>query len=325
MKICHVTSGRTSVPSREWYWIEEAVWAMRSECLAHGHSVYILNSGHPSDVIDRIRKIGPDVVHFHDDVMSLMATGIEAPIVIVQCYTAKRFTREGVVGLRRVLGNRAYIGCSSKLAFDFLIQSGFNKNRLCLMLAGVKAALVDFSPVARFERKSLCFGIMDSNLRCADLMGYEDIDCFEPLRDSLRRRESSAAKCLKQMRAFKGMWGQAEACRKMQQYANLVALNQHDVAPFIVSYALAAGLGLVVSEAMAANVDLAKPFIQLVPESRMHDRQFIRAKIEDNREICVTMRREIRRYAVERFDWGGLAKTYIKDVTAMVEQRYCVE
>ena len=71
--------------------------------------------------------------------------------------------------------------------------------------------------------------------------------------------------------------------------------------------ALAAGLGVVVSEFATANLDLDKEFITVIPEKKISDIDFVEEQIIKNREYSVQHRQEIREYA-KQFDWTETVK-----------------
>jgi glycosyltransferase involved in cell wall biosynthesis len=75
---------------------------------------------------------------------------------------------------------------------------------------------------------------------------------------------------------------------------------------------LAAGLGLVISEFATANLDTDKPFITVIPEEKVHDVDYLREKIEENREVSLASRLEIRQYAIDNFDWPNIINKYEK-------------
>jgi hypothetical protein len=73
---------------------------------------------------------------------------------------------------------------------------------------------------------------------------------------------------------------------------------------------MSAGLGLVISEWATANLDLDLPFIDVIPESRIHDVEYVENIIKLNREKSVTMRAKIRNYVITNFSWKKIVKDY---------------
>ena len=66
---------------------------------------------------------------------------------------------------------------------------------------------------------------------------------------------------------------------------------------------------LVISEFACSNLDLDKPFIDVVPESKIHDKEYIAQVIKKNAETSIKMRAEIKEYS-KKFLW----KNVVRDV-----------
>lgn len=95
-------------------------------------------------------------------------------------------------------------------------------------------------------------------------------------------------------------------------YSNMILLSSGEAHPFVCLEALASGLGLVISEQSTANLDISKPFITVIPDNKINDRDYLNSKIEENRKISLSMRKEIRQYCLENFDWSNIIKKYKK-------------
>ena len=69
------------------------------------------------------------------------------------------------------------------------------------------------------------------------------------------------------------------ACLWRRIYGNLVLLSDGEAHPLVCMEALAAGLGVVVSEWGNANLDRLKDFITVIPESKVNDIEFVEKSI----------------------------------------------
>jgi hypothetical protein len=94
----------------------------------------------------------------------------------------------------------------------------------------------------------------------------------------------------------------------LTKYANLVLLSDGEAHPLVCMEAMSAGLGLVISEFATANLDLSLPFIDVIPESRINDSEYISGVIRKNREKSIPIRKEIRDYVVSKFSWESVIK-----------------
>ena len=95
----------------------------------------------------------------------------------------------------------------------------------------------------------------------------------------------------------------------MTEYGNLVLLSDGEAHPLVCMEALAAGLGVVVSEWGNANLDRSKDFITVIPESKVNDIEFVEKSIIENREYSISHREEIREYA-KQFDWMNIIQNH---------------
>jgi glycosyltransferase involved in cell wall biosynthesis len=97
-----------------------------------------------------------------------------------------------------------------------------------------------------------------------------------------------------------------------------VLLSDGEADPLVTKEALMAGLGLVISEYSTANLDTSLPYIDVIPESKVEDINYVKSVIEKNREVSIKMRNEIREYAVNNLDWGIITENYVKLINDLV-------
>ena len=84
--------------------------------------------------------------------------------------------------------------------------------------------------------------------------------------------------------------------------------------------ALAAGLGVVVCQWGAANLDTSKGFITVIPEDKITDMVFLESEIIKNRKYSVEHREEILEYA-KTFEWSNVvAKHYVPAMEQVIER-----
>ena len=118
---------------------------------------------------------------------------------------------------------------------------------------------------------------------------------------------------------FLGMWSKTDVYEKMTDSANLILLSVSEAHPLVCMEALSSGLGLVISEKSAANLDINKKFISIIPESKIGDYNYIKNTIESNRAYSVQNRNEIYEYS-QLFDWKEVTKQYLDIVQSLVNK-----
>ena len=77
------------------------------------------------------------------------------------------------------------------------------------------------------------------------------------------------------------------------------------------------GLGVVVSKYAAHDLDKSLPFVTVIPDDKWNDIEYVEQELKKNRDISVTMRKEIRQYGVDNFSWQVLVKEYVKNIEGM--------
>ena len=119
---------------------------------------------------------------------------------------------------------------------------------------------------------------------------------------------------------YLGPWTRTQVYQRLTDYGNLVLLANGEADPLVVKEALMAGLGVVLSECVAsqfisesmAHTTAIPPFIDIVPMTRLTDFEYIAKLIAENRERSVTMREQIRAFAVENVSYGRTVDTFIQ-------------
>ena len=109
--------------------------------------------------------------------------------------------------------------------------------------------------------------------------------------------------------------------KNLTEYSNLVLLSDGEAHPLVCMEALAAGLGVVVCEWGAANLDTNEPFIDVIPEDKISDIEYVEDTIRLNREFAIHNRDSILEYS-KQFDWVNVIKEiYIPTVEKLLSNR----
>ena len=116
---------------------------------------------------------------------------------------------------------------------------------------------------------------------------------------------------------YLGEWSKDTLYTHLTEYGNLVLLSDGEAHPLVCLEAFAAGLGVVVSQWAAANLDIRKSFITVIPEDKISDIKYVEEQIIANREYSVENRDEIREYALT-FDWKNVMENYYLPVVEKI-------
>ena len=120
---------------------------------------------------------------------------------------------------------------------------------------------------------------------------------------------------------YLGEWSKEHLYNNLTDYGNLVLLSDGEAHPLVCMEALAAGLGVVVCEYGAANLDTTKDFISVIPDSKINDIEYIEKHVIMNREYSINHRQEIRDYA-KKFDWPEIFdKYYFPSIKEVIDEK----
>ena len=108
---------------------------------------------------------------------------------------------------------------------------------------------------------------------------------------------------------YLGEWDKETLHRELTEYGNLVLLSDGEAHPLVCMEAFSAGLGVVISQWAAANLDANKNFITVIPENKVMDVDFVEECIQNNRKYSVNHRDEILDYA-KQFEWCRMLENY---------------
>jgi glycosyltransferase involved in cell wall biosynthesis len=118
---------------------------------------------------------------------------------------------------------------------------------------------------------------------------------------------------------YLGEWTKDKLYKELSKYSNLVLLSDGEAHPLVCCEALICGLGLVVSEYASGNLDRSLPFIEIIPNDKLHDLDYVSESIRRNQGISNRMRPEIRKYGLANFDWTKLVKKYTETISKWKE------
>jgi glycosyltransferase involved in cell wall biosynthesis len=114
---------------------------------------------------------------------------------------------------------------------------------------------------------------------------------------------------------YLGEWTDAYKREHFTDYASLVLLSDgENGTPLVVKEAMINGLGVVISRYAAHDLPSDLPFVTVIPDDKLDDICYIEEKIIENRQLSISMRDEIRKFAISNFSWESLVKLYVENV-----------
>lgn len=305
MKICIVGPGIMSIPPTGWGAVEILIWDYKEVLEKLGHEVLIVNTRNQNEIIQLCNNYAPDFVHIQYDEYWQIGDMLNCPNVAITShfgyldqenkydhYYAHIFN--GFLHMRK---SRIF-ALSPSIASKYT-KYGFDPNRVSVIPNGVRDDLFKFESECEFKDKSIFLAKVDGRKRQFLFHGIDNLYFAGNIADQRYNKNN-----------YLGEWSKDFLYENLTKYANLVLLSDGEAHPLVCLEAMSAGLGLVISEYATANLDLNLPFIDVIPESRINDIEYVSKIIEENRIKSISMRDEIRKYVIDNFSWEKIIQNY---------------
>lgn len=306
MKIALIGPGELPIPPDGWGGTEHLMWNYYLQLQKLGHEVIIFNTKNLDEVVSKVNSGNFDAAHLHYDVFSRIMPHLNCPKKLnTSHYPFLDNPEPSYTWIYDELNKSdSHVIALSDSIRDEMIRRGIPENNVSILPCGIEteAYSIDYEEVLHpgksimvgkiLPRKRQAF-IQKKNLNVHFIGGIED--------NSFNISDPN----------YLGEQSKQDIKENLTAYANMLLLSTGEAHAFVGVEALAAGLGLVVSERSAGNLDVTKPFITVIPEDKINDDDYLKEKIEENKKVSITMRKEIRQYCFDNFDWSVIINKYI--------------
>ena len=298
------------IPPKSWGAVESLIWDMKLALNALGHDVQIINIGDPYQIIQMINEYRPDFVHInYDDWVGLY------PYIQYPCAVTTHFAyieRPELMGdyrqrvfdqFKRIKPNVFGLSENINVIYNYLAE--IPENNLYLNPNGVTLNNFKVSQNPKYSDRSIYLAKIDHRKR---QYLFQDIWYVGNVADHR----------FDQNKNYLGEWQKEYLYENLTEYGNLVLLSDGEAHPLVCMEAFAAGLGVVISQWAAANLDTGKKFITIIPEDKILDIKFIEHSIEENRKYSIKHRDEILHYA-KQFEWCRILENhYLPNINKVI-------
>ena len=314
MKIAIVGPGIMPIPPTGWGAVEILIWDSKIALEKLGHQVKIVNTESPTEIIKQINAFSPDFVHIQYDDFIELYPYIQYPCAITSHFGyLEQPNRWDYYGDRiaKPFGRiKPNVFClSAGIKDTYMKQLDIPEERLFVTPNGVDFDKFEFSEQPSYPDRSVYLAKIDYRKRQFMFQGI----------DSLYYAGNNADQRFNTGRNYLGEWSKEELYKNLTEYGNLVLLSDGEAHPLVCLEAFAAGLGVVVSEWAAANLDVRKSFITVIPEDKISDIRYVEDHIISNRSYSIANRDEIREYGRE-FEWTNVIENhYLPVVEKLVD------
>tara|TARA_B100000927_G_scaffold259631_1_gene228719 strand:- start:654 stop:1622 length:969 start_codon:yes stop_codon:yes gene_type:complete len=322
MKVALIGPGVMEIPPDKWGAVEMMIWDYTQIMRALGHRVEIINTPDKELIKFEVEHGRYDIVHLHYDVFSDIISDLVPlckTLIVSSHYpyinTPHMWGRDGYgPHFARMRENKDYwIFASSKKDIETYKEFGAaNPDNIWLSKLGVRCAPYQFNEYATFDT-TICFSQVCDRKRqwlLEEVMSPDlRIDIFGRREPGKYRGES-----------YHGELPRNILNQSITNYSNFVLLSEvENTTTLVVKEALICGLGVVVSEENAVELDTSKSFIDVIPESKMTDIPYIREVILKNKKHSRQIRKEIRSYGIDAFGLENIiAYEYIPKLESLL-------
>lgn len=302
------------IPPTAWGAVEILVWDTKNALEELGHEVQIINTKDYRQIINGINAFVPDFVHVHYDEFIPIMPYIQYPAAITSHfgYLERREMFNGYINVAKEFQRlKPVVFCLSEgIKKVYNVMFDVPKENTYVTPNGVN--------LDRF-RRSMDPEYPDRSLYLAKIDYRKRQHLFQSI-DSLWYAGNLADNRFDTDKNYLGEWSKDTLYEQLTDYGNLVLLSDGEAHPLVCMEALAAGLGVVVCQWGAANLDIDKEFITVIPEDKINDIDFVEDAIIKNREYSINNREEIIQYS-KQFEWKEVLRNhYIPSVEKVIER-----
>lgn len=314
MKVAIIGPGIMPIPPTGWGAVEILIWDQKLALEKLGHEVFIVNTQSPVEIIQKINDFGPDFVHIqYDDFVGLVPY-IQYPTAITSHFgyleQPNRWDYYGprvAESFKKIKPRTFCLSPGIKKTYEESLN--FSSDLLFVTPNGVNLNNFRVSENPKFPDRSIYLAKIDYRKR---QHLFQTIDTLWYVGNNYDQRFDVNKNYL-------GEWSKEVLYDSLTDYGNLVLLSDGEAHPLVCLEALAAGLGVVVSEWAAANLDINKNFITVIPEDKISDIDYVESEILTNRNYSINNRKEILSY-VSEFEWSNVVeKYYIPSMKKIIE------
>jgi len=305
MNIAFIGPGIMPIPPNGWGAVEMLIWDYANILGELGHTGVIINTSDKGEIVEELKQDKFDIIHLHYDVFHDIIPQIlklnNGKLIVSSHYpyigdqSMWRYDGYNSIIESYTKNKEFNIFASSQNDIDVFIEHGANESNCWLSRLGIVSKSYQYDEEPVYD-KTLCFSQICDRKRQYIIQNIEDIDF-------IGRKENGK---FTNNKYYKGEYGREKLNSEITKYSNFILLSSTENAtPLVVKEALICGLGVVVSDAVALELDTNLKFIDVIPEDKIDDIDYIIEIILKNKKYSIEHRREIRQYGIEKF---GLEK-----------------
>ena len=313
MKIALIGPGIMPIPPSGWGAVEILIWDYYNELTKFGHDVTIINTKDLAEIVKTVNAEKFDLVHLHYDVYYVILHYLNCPRVAITSHYPyiDQIEKHRADGYEQIFyfllkQQQYYHFVLADKDMNTFLKYGANPQCLRKIKNGINCKEFRFESTASLD-KTIYLGKITPRKNQARYQDIEDIDFVGSNADPLFRTNRQN---------YLGEWSRTRIYSELTKYTNLLLLSEGEADPLVVKEALVAGLGVVVNQSSAENLDYSMDFITIIEDNKMNDLNYVKLKIAENKEISRMKREQIHEYGVKQFDISVEVKKYLETIFA---------
>jgi glycosyltransferase involved in cell wall biosynthesis len=319
MNIAFIGPGIMPIPPVGWGAVEMLIWDYANILGELGHTGVIINTPDRNQIIEELKQDKFDVIHLHYDVFHDIIPQIlelnNGKLIVSSHYpyignqSMWKYDRYDLIVESYTKNKEFNIFASSQNDIDVFVENGAVESNCWLNRLGIAVESYTYEETPVYN-KTLCFSQICDRKRQYLIENIEDIDF-------VGRRESGRFANFKN---YKGEYNREKLNQEITKYSNFILLSStENTTPLVVKEALICGLGVIVSESVSLELDLSKEFIDVIPENKIEDIDYIIEVISRNKKYSVKHRDQIRKYGIEKFSLEKIIEIeYISKLQSLI-------
>lgn len=301
MRIALVGPGEMNIPPSGWGALESVIWAYDNELKKLNYDIKIINYADANETYKEIESFDPDIVHLHYGKHYNILPYINRRKIITNHDGSFLNSHQFHEQIIRQFMYDCEFNILTLWEKQLLLKIGFPPENIRIIPNGV-----DHNSFNRIDKaiynSTICLGKIDDRKNQAFLQKLNSDIVFVGSNHDIQFNPLDPN--------YLGLWDRSDVFSKLTSYTNLVLLSQSELQPLVCLEALSAGLGLVISEASAQNLDISLPFISVIPFDKIYNIDYVKNIIISNREYCKSIdRKQIFEYA-QTFDWADIVNKH---------------
>lgn len=305
------------IPPDGWGAVESLIWDYALELEKLGHTGTIINTPDLEEILLYLKEDQYDFVHLHYDVFHPIMDRISKETNIAKLAMSSHYPYIDQSHMHRrdgydktfdwiIKNTKHYIFCVSKKDYEAFKNAGADESKLILCENGANHKNFAYNKEALKPNRSLYLGKIDDRKMQFMYQSIDSIDFVGPI-ENYNNFDMN--------KNYLGEWTKKQVYNNITEYANMVLLSVgENGTPLVIKEGMISGLGAVVSEYAAHDLPKGLPYVTVIPDDKLNDISFVEEMIKENREISISMRDDIRKFAVNNFSWERLVKIYVKNI-----------